>query len=700
MLARLGLNLALAMALAAMLQAGPTMFLPIGLFVLTGLVQWLLSRFLHKTSIRIIMVLILAGSLALFFSGAALIIQQEERRVIQLINYGLIGSAFVALFLIPRTEADLCKLSTLVVALFFFSATYADSVVFLPALLISIGALFAAFFANRRSRPSESGEEHRYWLFAAGLAGVTLAVGWGIFLLFPRAWFFRPPEISTAQIKSTTRKSLLYSTPGAQMGFDARGNVLQLTNFYDLARSFGEVLNLRMNVMGTGQPFVAMDGAYLRARVFDQYTNGGWVNSGRMELRQDNQDGRMDGWTTTAPGMRPADYQRIRQNIRQIPLEDVCVCLPEPERIRSYRILTDGQGLLSFPTRAQMEREYEIISDVPVQSPDSFLGRASPFIPEDRFKPFLHVPAEVRSLLERMNQQFQGIAPPGAKILSLRRFLQTSFSYSLESFMVQDGWDPVSEFLIRKKSGYCTHFASAMTLMARSLGVPARLVTGFHFGGMPGSDNRYYIRDYNAHAWTEVFFPELGWVIVDATPSGNRPSMPKGLEGRGLNLVLSLLSNWREKLVEFDRTTQGQWLREGKQLVNQSLGLASHWFRNWPAWIAVGMLAICAWIFARSGFRNAFPGWLARREVASSVQFYSAMLAILARHGLRKKAASTGWEFLHDISLSGTPLPEVDRLTSLFYRIKYGGRAPSSGELAEARTLLEGLRTRIRSLKP
>ena len=84
--------------------------------------------------------------------------------------------------------------------------------------------------------------------------------------------------------------------------------------------------------------------------------------------------------------------------------------------------------------------------------------------------------------------------------------------------------DPVDEFLFETKRGYCEHYASSFTVLMRIAGIPARVVTGYQGGEMNPIDNFMIIRQSDAHAWSEVFLGDKGWVRVDPTasiPPGN-----------------------------------------------------------------------------------------------------------------------------------------------------------------------------------
>jgi hypothetical protein len=82
----------------------------------------------------------------------------------------------------------------------------------------------------------------------------------------------------------------------------------------------------------------------------------------------------------------------------------------------------------------------------------------------------------------------------------------------------EPGADPILDFLFKTRAGYCQHFAGAATLLLRLAGVPTRVVTGFATGKRTG-EHTYDVRDEDAHAWIEVYFPGYGWVPFNPTPA-------------------------------------------------------------------------------------------------------------------------------------------------------------------------------------
>ncbi|MDO5560630.1 MAG: transglutaminase-like domain-containing protein [Oscillospiraceae bacterium] len=105
------------------------------------------------------------------------------------------------------------------------------------------------------------------------------------------------------------------------------------------------------------------------------------------------------------------------------------------------------------------------------------------------------------------------------KLCAIEAYLNR-YTYTKTPGGVPDGYDPVDYFLYESKSGYCTYFASAMTLLARCAGIPARYVQGFCVNSdLVPSDNNYHVEGTDAHAWTEAYIEGVGWIPFEPTSS-------------------------------------------------------------------------------------------------------------------------------------------------------------------------------------
>jgi transglutaminase-like putative cysteine protease len=110
----------------------------------------------------------------------------------------------------------------------------------------------------------------------------------------------------------------------------------------------------------------------------------------------------------------------------------------------------------------------------------------------------------------------------------------TQFTYSVENQPVPGNVDAVA-WLLQTHKGYCTYYASAMTIMARLLGIPARIVNGFSQGRYDSQHKVWVVNGFDAHSWVQVYLPTFGWINFDPTPGfslngapSTRPNPPPG----------------------------------------------------------------------------------------------------------------------------------------------------------------------------
>jgi transglutaminase-like putative cysteine protease len=120
-------------------------------------------------------------------------------------------------------------------------------------------------------------------------------------------------------------------------------------------------------------------------------------------------------------------------------------------------------------------------------------------------------------------QQAESIAGdaknPYAATVAIELWLRSSGGFDYDERPRQvSGMPPLVAFVTRTKSGYCQHFAGAMALMLRYLGIPARVAAGFTSGAYDADRGTWRVNDRNAHTWVEVWFDGYGWLPFDPTP--------------------------------------------------------------------------------------------------------------------------------------------------------------------------------------
>lgn len=105
-----------------------------------------------------------------------------------------------------------------------------------------------------------------------------------------------------------------------------------------------------------------------------------------------------------------------------------------------------------------------------------------------------------------------------AAIGIFERHLRTQYKYSLDSLPVPDDQDATRWFLFERQAGHCEYFASALALMSRSVGIPARVITGYIVSDFNTVTGQYTVRESNAHAWVEAEIAPGEWQTYDGTP--------------------------------------------------------------------------------------------------------------------------------------------------------------------------------------
>ncbi|MCX6632478.1 MAG: transglutaminase-like domain-containing protein, partial [Candidatus Solibacter sp.] len=138
---------------------------------------------------------------------------------------------------------------------------------------------------------------------------------------------------------------------------------------------------------------------------------------------------------------------------------------------------------------------------------------------------------------------------------AIERHLRSDYGYSLK-LPDREVADPLAHFLFARRQGHCEYFASSMAVMLRSLGIPARLATGFQGGVYNPVSDLWLVRASDAHSWVEAWIPGYGWRTFDPTPADPNAG--------GLTLLtqLSLYLDaaetfWQEWVVTYDVARQG-----------------------------------------------------------------------------------------------------------------------------------------------
>ena len=299
---------------------------------------------------------------------------------------------------------------------------------------------------------------------------------------------------------------------------------------------------------------------------------------------------------------------------------------------------------------------------------------------------------------------------PAAQARLIEKYLHTHYGYTLE-LPPSEPADPLSFFLFHRRKGHCEYFASAMTVMLRTLDIPSRVVTGFQSGVYNPISGTTLIRTSDAHSWVEAWVPHRGWATYDPTPPDPNPPRLSIWTRLGFYADAAEVF-WQDWVLNYNLDRQ---LQLATRMGESSRHVGLNWFdgstvsfARWRAAVVsflkrfgflllgIAILAFLGWQFGRDGWR----WWTARRRVlkvqrgeavaSDATLFYDRMLRVLKRRGIEKPAWLTPFEFartLQEPKLS----PLVADFTGAYNELRFGGNAEAAGRIMQLLERLESV---------
>jgi hypothetical protein len=598
--------------------------------------------------------------------------------------------------------------------------------VFLAFFFIFLGLAVSTFVALEMwrsaqgtiTRPMESGTSaanqlhNALGITSAGIALGSLAVGAVIFLILPRF--------------SGGYMSGLNMQPSMITGFS---DDVELGEIGEIKKS--SMVVMRVTVDGGLQ---AAHGVHWRGVALTKFDGKRWYNDAHepTTLTSPGEEGwfRLNSENVHAPKTgRPIHYTVLLEPIGSTALffaneaesvrgrfTDEAGRAPFGQR-RTY-LLKDFTGSIFNPYHSYARMEYEANSVVPTPPP-SAVRQAGTDYPAAMRETYLQLPSLDSRIPELAKQITARDNTTYDKARSMESYLRSHYGYTLDLTGAPHG-DPLAYFLFQKRAGHCEYFAAAMTVMLRTLDIPARYINGFQTGEYNDVAGDLVVRASDAHSWVEAYFPGFGWLTFDPTPPSD--DKPPGMFAQLSHYWDWFELQWSEWVVNYDFVHQitvaqnlGRFSRDWAERIqiefSSARRRATDQLKHWQdkvsrspsgrtgVFVIFGVFAVAVLSLRPEVRRRLTVIWRTRvlpaREMTPHLATlqYLEMLHVLARGGIRKMDAQTPMEFAASLPEGSLSAP-VFELTSIYQAARYGGK-PADPQRASS--LIDRIHTFLRS---
>jgi transglutaminase-like putative cysteine protease len=387
---------------------------------------------------------------------------------------------------------------------------------------------------------------------------------------------------------------------------------------------------------------------YWRQRTYDTYTGHGWDSSERREVAFPEDT----PWTTI-----PYPHSVLTQTFTTLRTtgteQDVTAQAPGPLSLAyaanepivfdtPYTAILRDEGDLA--ASLVEGPEYTVVSAIPQATVNEMRAAEQPYPDEiaQRFLALPPIPERVRQLAHEVVESAEATTRYD-KARAIEAYIR-QFTYDLDLDPPPLDTDFVDYFLFTAQRGYCDYSASAMVVMLRSVGVAARYASGYAMGYYDYSRGAWVVRENDAHAWAEVYFPGLGWIEFEPTPIQTVFVRTESLTGPSNLAALPV--------------------------VEEAPSIPAIWL--WGGGLLLTVLLVIVWP----------PRWFRRSRATPQVIIRSVYAQLLRRAqwlGLAPRGGQTPQEYLHAFSQEverrtgpdGTVSRDIALISSAYQRARY-----------------------------
>lgn len=465
---------------------------------------------------------------------------------------------------------------------------------------------------------------------------------------------------------------------------------------------FNQTLN--QNLRGTLTPKVVMRvrsqiAGFWRVLSFDQYTGQGWT----LARNDQTQTLKRPAWSYRFL-VPPRTQQGASRDIVQTysilaDFPNLIPALSQPKEVYfpTREIAIDLDGNLRSPVPLEEGLTYTVISEVPYRDRTQ-LGQASLDYPDSIRQVYLQIPNEIQDPVRQQAQTLlaQANQPPTSTYetaLFLAQAIKQTYRLQPDIPPLAADQDLVSTFLFEFEGGYPDHFSTTLTVMLRSLGIPARLTTGLGPGEFNPWTGLYVVKNTDAYAVTEVYFPRYGWFAFDPIPG--HALLPPSVEQAQTFSVLRQVWNWVAGWLPSPVTGWLSGLFVALTTAITSLfGRLSGW-QGLGVGLLLGLgLLFCGWCVQQLWRVWRYRQWLS--TLPPMMRLYQQMLDYLKLQGWPKRSQQTPQEYVQQIQQHSPTLAGiVADISQAYVGWRYGKHPANLPHLKRQLRALKTRRTKV-----
>lgn len=450
---------------------------------------------------------------------------------------------------------------------------------------------------------------------------------------------------------------------------------------------YGFNKEMNQNLRGEMTPQVVMRvrsqaPGFWRVLAFDRYTGQGWESSRDKELFNIKRSPWSYRFFISPPPTQAKTKQVIQSYTAVTNLPNIIPALSYPKSLffPTKEVAIDAENSLRSPLGLVEGLTYTVISEVPYRDRTQ-LREASQEYSQRQKDYYLQIPPEIAPKIRQKAEELLAKSPnpltsPYEKALFLTQAIKQTYRIQPDVPFFKEDEDLVEAFLFQYEGGYPDHFSTVLTVMLRSIGIPARLAVGFAPGKFNPFTGFYIVSNTDAYALTEVYFPDYGWFTFDPIPG--HELIPPSFEENQTFSILKQFWQW-----------VAGWLPSPV-----SSFISAAWNK-----IAGGLFAILGWLWrfisgsligVLSGLIGAiavgFLGWLGwtqlrtlgyRRRLAKlppMERLYQQLLGGLKAKGYPKHPAQTPSEYVKSLrdSYPAATTDAIEEISQAYVRWRYG----------------------------